>query len=181
MQQKANSPQENSAGSRQFAPRETMAGKHKSRGVKRARSDVSTFPVSNGVGKKMAVSEDGRQSKKCKLDGKTASSKMNKAVKDSSEADPGVDDVKADKVNKCGTVAPEDGGGFQISEPKRTKWKLELRPALRRILERDLEMVMVKGKRHRLPASPNILQLLDGFVQDASNRHISALDKTLSK
>ena len=170
MQQKANSPQENSAGSRQFAPRETMAGKHKSRGVKRARSDVSTFPVPNG-----------RQSKKSKLDGKTASSKMNKAVEDSSEADPGVDDVKADKVNKCGTVAPEDGGGFQISEPKQTKWKLELRPALRRILERDLEMVMVKGKRHRLPASPNILQLLDGFVLDASTRHISALDKTLSK
>ena len=152
-----------------------MAGKHKSRGVKRARSDVSTFPVSNGVGKKMAVSEDGRQSKKCKLDGKTASSKMNKAVKDSSEADPGVDDVKADKVNKCGTVAPEDGGG------KQTKWKLELRPALRGILERDREMVTGKGKRHRLPASPNILQLLDGFVQEASTRHISALDQTLSK
>ena len=181
IQQKANSPQEKSVGSPQFAPRETTAGKHMSRGVKRARSDVSTFPVSNGVGKKMAVSEDGRQSKKCKLDGKTASSKMNKAVEDSSEADPGVDDVKADKVNKCGTVAPEDGGGLKISEPKQTKWKLELRYALRRILERDHEMVTVKGKRHRLPASPNILQLLNGFVQEASFRRISALDQTLSK
>ena len=158
-----------------------MAGKHKSRGVKRARSEVSTAPVLNGIGKKMAVSEDGRQSKKCKLDGRISSSKMNKVVENSSEADPGVDEVEADKVNKCGTVAPEDGGGFQISEPKRTKWKLELRPALRGILERDLEMVMVKGKRHRLPASPNILQLLDGFVQEASTRHISALDQTLSK
>ena len=121
----------------------------------------------------------GRQSKKCKLDGKT--SKMNKVVEYSSEAGPGVDEVEADKGNKCGTVAPEDGGGLQISEPKQTKWKLKLRPALRRILERDHEMVMVKGKRHRLPASPNILQLLDGFVQDASKRRISALDQTLSK
>ena len=138
-----------------------MAGKHKSRGVKRARprSDVSTFPVSNGVGKKTAVSEDGRQSKKCKLDRRISSSKMNKVVEESSETDPGVDDVEA----------------------KQTKWKLKLRPALRRIMERDHEMVMVKGKRHRLPASPNILQLLDGFVQDASTRRISALDKTLSK
>ena len=139
-----------------------MAGKHKSRGVKRARprSDVSTFPVSNGVGKKMAVSEDGRQSKKCKLDGKISSSKMNKVVEDSSEADPGVDDVEADKVNKCGTVAPEDGGGLQISEPKQTKWKLKLRPALRRILERDHEMVMAKGKSLKQKFKPEEAALI---------------------
>ena len=100
----------------------------------------------------------GRQSKKCKLDGKT--SKMNKVVEYSSEAGPGVDEVEADKGNKCGTVAPEDGGGLQISEPKQTKWKLKLRPALRRILERDHEMVMAKGKSLKQKFKPEEAALI---------------------
>ena len=61
------------------------------------------------------------------------------------------------------------------------KWKLELRPELKKILERDQGLVMKKGKRHRLPASPNINQLLGQFVKDASLRRLSDLEKLQSK
>ena len=60
---------------------------------------------------------------------------------------------------------------------QQTKWKLELRPALKKILERDRASVVKQGKRHRLPASPNIIELLDKFVKDDSLRRLSVLEK----
>ena len=48
------------------------------------------------------------------------------------------------------------------------QWKIELQPALKIVLEKDHDLVAKKSKKHILPASPNILQLLDQFVEDAS-------------
>ena len=48
------------------------------------------------------------------------------------------------------------------------QWKIELQPALKIVLEKDHDLVAKKSKKHILPASPNILQLLDQFVEDVS-------------
>ena len=195
---------------RKAGPRRTEGArlKLKARGRKRAWGDADTDPASHEVdlekvqsrdavpGKSFVVSEDcciastgpvsktqeaakptvsgkGRPSKRCKLDTKIQLVKMSCAVKETCQAGPNVE------VRKVGLVACEKGGDSARCTP--IKWKLELRPALKKILERDRASVVKQGKRHRLPASPNIIQLLDRFVKDASLRHLSALEKLQSK
>ena len=180
----------------------------RARGRKRVRGDADNDPASHEVdlekvqsrdtvpGKSFVVSEDcciaytgpvsktqeaakptvsgkGRPSKRCKLDSKIQLVKMSCAVKETCQAGPNVE------VRKVDLVACEKGGDSARCTP--IKWKLELRPALKKILERDRASVVKQGKRHRLPASPNIIQLLDRFVKDASLRHLSALEKLQSK
>ena len=57
------------------------------------------------------------------------------------------------------------------------QWKIELQPALKIVLEKDHDLVAKKSKKHILPASPNILQLLDQFVEDASLSCLTAAEK----
>ena len=62
-------------------------------------------------------------------------------------------------------VAEKEG---RAEEGVSGQWKIELQPALKEVLEKDHDLVAKKSKKHILPASPNILQLLDQFVEDAS-------------
>ena len=62
-------------------------------------------------------------------------------------------------------VAEKEG---RAEEGVSDQWKMELQPALREVLEKDHDFMAKKSKNHILPASPNILQLLDQFVKDAS-------------
>ena len=57
------------------------------------------------------------------------------------------------------------------------QWKMELQPALKEVLQKDHDLVAKKSKKHILPASPNILQLLDQFVEDASLSCLTAAEK----
>ena len=88
----------------------------------------------------------------------------------------GVETREVEKFNLLACDKSKDSARHQ-----QIKWKLELRPALKRILEMDWVSVVQRGKRHRLPASPNIIQLLDKFVKDDSLRRLSALEKLQSK
>ena len=123
---------------------------------------------------KPAVSSEGRPSKRRKIDGKISWSKRSCAGEKTCQADLDVEEVKL-------FASKEGGDSEEATRRQPIKWKLELRPALKKILEKDLEMVMGQGKRHRLPASPNIIQLLDQFVKDASLGHLSALEKLQSR
>ena len=100
---------------------------------------------------------------------------MSCAVKENSQADLSVEEVETREVEKFNLLAC--GKSKDSARHQQIKWKLELRPALKRILERDWVSVVQQGKRHRLPASPNIIQLLDKFVKDDSLRRLSALQK----
>ena len=71
-------------------------------------------------------------------------------------------------------VAEKEG---RAEEGVSDQWKMELQPALKEVLEKDHDLVAKKSKRHRLPASPNILQLLDQFVEDASLSCLTAAEK----
>ena len=57
------------------------------------------------------------------------------------------------------------------------QWRIELQSALKIVLEKDHDLVAKKSKKHILPASPNILQLLDQFVEDASLSCLTAAEK----
>ena len=71
-------------------------------------------------------------------------------------------------------VAEKEG---RAEEGVSDQWKMELQPALKEVLEKDHDFMAKKSKRHRLPASPNILQLLDQFVKDASLCCLTAAEK----
>ena len=71
-------------------------------------------------------------------------------------------------------VAEKEG---RAEEGVSDQWKMELQPALKEVLEKDHDFMAKKSKRHRLPASPNILQLLDQFVKDASLSCLTAAEK----
>ena len=71
-------------------------------------------------------------------------------------------------------VAEKEG---RAEEGVSDQWKMELQPALKEVLEKDHDLVAKKSKRHRLPASPNILQLLDQFVEDASLSRLTVAEK----
>ena len=70
-------------------------------------------------------------------------------------------------------VAEKEG---RAEEGVSDQWKMELQPALKEVLEKDHDFMAKKSKRHRLPASPNILQLLDQFVKDASLSCLNAAE-----
>ena len=70
-------------------------------------------------------------------------------------------------------VAEKEGRAEGVSD----QWKIELQPALKIVLEKDHDLVAKKSKKHILPASPNILQLLDQFVEDASLSCLTAAEK----
>ena len=109
------------------------------------------------------VSSEGRPFKRRKLHCKTLLLKRGGAVEKTYQADQDRQEVK-----KFASKEGEDSE--EAARRQLIKWKLELRPALKKILEKDGKMVTNQGKRHRLPASPNIIQLLDKFVKDASLR-----------
>ena len=71
-------------------------------------------------------------------------------------------------------VAEKEG---RAEEGVSDQWKMELQPALREVLEKDHDFMAKKSKNHILPASPNILQLLDQFVKDASLCCLTAAEK----
>ena len=71
-------------------------------------------------------------------------------------------------------VAEKEG---RAEEGVSDQWKMELQPALKEVLEKDHDLVVKKSKKHILPASPNILQLLDQFVEDASLSCLTAAEK----
>merc|ERR1719234_1708330 len=90
------------------------------------------------------------------------------------EVEDDVEEVEAEEVSKFNIVKSKEGGNVKEAAVRQPiKWKLELTPSLKKILERDHKMVMKKGKTHRLPASPNIIRLLSQFVKDASLRRLS--------
>ena len=120
------------------------------------------------------VSSEGRPFKRRKLHCQTLLLKRGGAVEKTYQADQDRQEVKK--------FASKEGEDSEEADRRQLiKWKLELRPALKKILEKDGEIVTKQGKRHRLPASPNIIQLLDKFVKDASLRHLSALEKLQSR
>ena len=74
------------------------------------------------------------------------------------------EEPNSSKVIKKAVAEKEGRAGEGVSD----QWKMELQPALKEVLEKDHDLVAKKSKKHILPASPNILQLLDQFVEDAS-------------
>ena len=75
-------------------------------------------------------------------------------------------------------VAEKEG---RAEEGVSDQWKMELQPALKEVLEKDHDFMAKKSKRHRLPASPNILQLLDQFVKDASLNCLTAAEEVQAR
>jgi len=132
----------------------------------------------------LAVSGECRPFKRRKSERMTTMLNSVGAVRETNqaEAEADVDEVKAKEVSKFNRPKSSEAGDVDEAAVRQPmKWKMEVRPALKKILERDHELVMKKGKRHRLPASPNIVQLLGQFVKDASLRRLSDLEKLLSK
>ena len=132
------------------------------------------------VGGKSTFSSEGRlSSKRQKLNPEMQSSKRSCIVRETCQFDTNVEEVETKEINKSSLITCERSG--DSARRQSIEWKLRLEPALKKILERDMKIVTKEGKRHMLPASPNIIQLLNQFVKDASRRRLSALEKLQTK
>ena len=142
-------------------------------------------PALNESGaEELVVSGECRPFKRRKSDRMTSVLKSVGAEEETNqaEAEVDVDEVEAEEDSKFNMATSKESGNVKEAAVRQPmKWKLELRPELKKILERDQGLVMKKGKRHRLPASPNINQLLGQFVKDVSLRRLCDLEKLQSK
>jgi len=181
-------------GGRKRAMSEAVAEAGQSKDAAGVRNATVTEEYSRGLidqALKVPEAEELEISGECRPFKRRKSDRMTSIVKsvaareetNQSEVEVDVEEVEAEEVSKFNIATTKEGGNVEEAAVRQQpiKWKLELSPSLKKILERDHKMVMKKGKRHRLPASPNIIRLLSQFVKDASLRRLSVLEKLESK